>query len=39
VVILVVLGDWIVPDLDVECIKIKAEGYSDYKPNFCYERK
>ena len=20
-------------------IKIKAEGYSDYKPNFCYERK
>jgi hypothetical protein len=30
---------WADPDLDVECIKIKAEGYSDYKPNFCYERK
>jgi hypothetical protein len=30
---------WVAPDLDVECIKIKAEGYSDYKPNFCYERK
>jgi hypothetical protein len=30
---------WAVPDLNVECIKIKAEGYGDYKPNFCYERK
>jgi hypothetical protein len=27
------------PDVNVECIKIKAEGYSDYEPNFCYERK
>nr|QNO54801.1 hypothetical protein FJCIDEAL_00009 [Methanosarcinales archaeon ANME-1 ERB7]QNO55155.1 hypothetical protein FBIBDDDO_00017 [Methanosarcinales archaeon ANME-1 ERB7] len=38
-----VKGTWWKPwepaDLNVECIKIKAEGYSDYKPNFCYERK
>jgi len=27
------------PNVNVECIKIKAEGYSDYEPNFCYERK
>jgi hypothetical protein len=30
---------WNGPDKTVECIKIKAEGYSDYKPNFCYERE
>jgi len=38
-----VKGTWWKPwepaDVNVECIKIKAEGYSDYKPNFCYERK
>jgi len=30
---------WDGPNKDVDGIKIKAEGYSDYKPNFCYERK
>ncbi len=38
-----VKGDWWSfwdgPDKSVECIKIKAEGYADYVPNFCYERK
>ena len=38
-----VKGTWWKPgepnNIDVECIKVKAEGYSDYKPNFCYERK
>jgi hypothetical protein len=38
-----VKGDWWAfwegPDKTVECIKIKAEGYGDYEPNFCYERK
>jgi len=30
---------WNGPDKTVDCIKIKAEGYADYVPNFCYERK
>jgi len=30
---------WDGPSKNEECIKIKADGYSDYKPNFCYERK
>ena len=38
-----VKGDWWSfwdgPDKTVDCIKIKAEGYADYVPNFCYERK
>ena len=38
-----VKGDWWAfwegPDKTVDCIKIKAEGYGDYEPNFCYERK
>jgi hypothetical protein len=37
-----VKGSWwkpLEPNVNVECIKIKAEGYSDYEPNFCYERK
>jgi hypothetical protein len=38
-----VKGDWWAfwegPYKTVDCIKIKAEGYGDYEPNFCYERK
>lgn len=37
-----VKGDWWEfwkDDEDVPCVKIKAHGYADYEPNFCYEKK